>query len=129
MSKNKAIGTIGELHAKEIYVRKGFSILESNFFNHRGKQLGEIDVIAVKDKDIRFVEVKTRTNNRYGEGIESINYFKQKRMLRIAQLFLARNPKYLSFQPHFDVATVQLNRVDNSLERIRIYVDVIVDYY
>ncbi len=129
MSINKAVGALGEEHTKRIYIKEGFEILCQNFFNHGGKQYGEIDLVVVKNKEIRFVEVKTRTGHWHGEAIEAVNYFKQQRLLKIIQLFLVRNPNYQDFQPHIDVVGVELSSVDNSIERIRIYSDVIVDYY
>ena len=67
--KNKQVGDKGETIAVNFLLKKGFNIIERNW---RYKHL-EIDIIAsVKDK-LHFVEVKTRTNKKYGLPEESIS--------------------------------------------------------
>lgn len=52
--------------------------------------LGEIDLIF-QDKDcLVFVEVRFRTHNDFGGALESITKFKQKKIIRTAQVYLAR---------------------------------------
>lgn len=58
--KNESVGKKGERIAAEYLKKKGFKILEMNYKNPKGKQLGEIDIVARKEKKIIFVEVKTR---------------------------------------------------------------------
>ena len=50
----KEIGRIGEQIAAEFLESKGFKVLERNY----RKPWGEIDIIAEKDKTVRFVEGK-----------------------------------------------------------------------
>ena len=70
---NKTIGKYGEELAKNFLIEKGYKILETNF--HYSK-IAEIDIIALKDKVIHFIEVKTRTQKKFGEPIEAIDYKK-----------------------------------------------------
>ncbi len=51
-------GNLGESVACEYLIRLGYSILERNFW----KKFGEIDIVALKDGKIHFVEVKTVTH-------------------------------------------------------------------
>lgn len=53
MSREK--GNIAEAKAREFLVQKGFRIVETNFYS----KLGEIDIIALKNNVIHFVEVKS----------------------------------------------------------------------
>lgn len=57
MSKreNRATGNLGEQIASKFLIKEGFKILEKNYF----KKLGELDIVAQKDKNIYFFEVKT----------------------------------------------------------------------
>ena len=55
MSQNSQIGVIGEKAAADFIVKNGFKILVTNY----RKPYGEIDIIAKKDRTIRFIEVKT----------------------------------------------------------------------
>lgn len=77
------IAILGEDKACE-YLRKiGFKIIERNF--RRG--YGEIDIVAL-DKDVLcFIEVKTRTSNRFGSPLEAITYFKLKSLIKTAQYY------------------------------------------
>jgi putative endonuclease len=52
----KNIGDWGESQACAFLIRKGFKIIERNFFSTQG----EIDIIAKKQGDYYFIEVKTR---------------------------------------------------------------------
>lgn len=56
--KRKRLGNKGELVACTYLLKKGFEIIEKNYFS----QYGEIDIIAKKDEQWHFVEVKTRQN-------------------------------------------------------------------
>jgi putative endonuclease len=55
MAEHNEIGKIGENIAKSFLVKHGFSVLGTNYYTH----YGEIDIIAKKDKILRFVEVKS----------------------------------------------------------------------
>lgn len=54
-SKTQKIGQIGEYIAARYLLKHGFSINETNYT----KTWGEIDIIAVKDKNLHFIEVKS----------------------------------------------------------------------
>ena len=57
MGNAKKIGTAGEELAAEILKGKGYYIITRNF----SCPYGEVDIIAVRDRIISFIEVKTRT--------------------------------------------------------------------
>ena len=61
MNKRK-FGIIGEKIAQKYLKNNGYKIIENNYYTRNG----EIDIIANKEKYIVFVEVKTRTNEKYG---------------------------------------------------------------
>jgi putative endonuclease len=54
-SKTQRIGEIGEKLAVMFLMKHGFEILETNYT----KKCGEIDIVAQKDKVLRFIEVKS----------------------------------------------------------------------
>ena len=82
----KTIGNLGEDAAVKYLKRKRYIILERNFNVHGG----EIDIIAKKGDYVIFVEVKTRSGEEYGSGLEAVNYTKQQRMKKAAQVYLMR---------------------------------------
>jgi putative endonuclease len=68
MFKKPSLGAEGELLAKKYLISAGYRILETNFRNTKGKQLGEIDIIAKENDELVFIEVKTRIGE-YGKSI------------------------------------------------------------
>jgi putative endonuclease len=54
-SKTQKIGEIGESIACKWLLNKGFVVIDRNYT----KKYGEIDIIASKDDNIHFIEVKT----------------------------------------------------------------------
>lgn len=78
------LGQTGEDVAEIYLLKKECKIIERNFSCRQG----EIDIIA-KDKDeIVFIEVKTRTNKKYGEPIDAITYYKKKHIIKSIKYYL-----------------------------------------
>jgi putative endonuclease len=114
--KPKTLGKIGEEYAQAEYKKLGYKIIAQNEYNKKGKQLGEIDFIALSKTNIIFVEVKTRTVNssKFGSGIEAVNFYKKNKLLMAVKSYLLRNIQYRNLIPQIDVIEVQYNKLDNS---------------
>ncbi len=69
------LGKLGEDIAEKFYRKRGYKVLDRNFRTKRG----EIDLIVEKNNQVIFVEVKTRTGERYGEPREFVYPSKQKK--------------------------------------------------
>lgn len=82
------IGKKGEDVAVEYLKQKGYQILERNF----RRNYAEIDIIALFQETLIFVEVKTRTSETYGLPIESISPFKIRSLVKTAQLYTYLHP-------------------------------------
>ena len=65
----------------------GYKISETNF---RVRE-GEIDIVAQDGDVIVFIEVKTRTNRKFGSAAEQISQSKAQRLQMTAQQYLAEN--------------------------------------
>lgn len=78
------IGKLGEDIAVNYLKQKGYKILDRNFECRQG----ELDIIAKDKNEIVFIEVKTRTSNRYGTPSEAVNKIKQKHMLQTIKYYL-----------------------------------------
>jgi putative endonuclease len=124
-----SLGKRGELAAQELYQKQGYTIIATNEINHRGKQVGEIDFIAVNGATIIFVEVKTRTQEitRHGSGADAVNYYKQVKIVKAAKYFLARNPEYSTLQPNIDVCVVIMSNLDKAPKRVTIISNAVED--
>ncbi len=98
-----SLGTNGEKRAEVYLRRRGYRIVEKNY----RCRLGEIDLIAFKDKTIVFCEVKTRNNKEYGEPYESVTRHKQERLRLLAEIYLQKTKRY-DFDCRFDVISILL---------------------
>ena len=97
----KMLGDKGERAAAKYLRSHGMKILERQSKN----QIGEIDLIAKDGKCIVFVEVKTRSSNAHGQPFEAVNHTKQKKLTRVALVWLKRR-KLLTSSARFDVVSI-----------------------
>ncbi len=67
---------------------QGFRILSRNV----STRAGEIDVVALDNDTLCFVEIKARASTAYGAAVSAVPAKKQRRLARAAQLFLAAEP-------------------------------------
>ena len=84
MNRRIKLGKFGEDFACEYLKRQGYRI---EFRNFRCR-IGEIDIIAVKDNVLCFIEVKTRNTTTYGLPREAVSLAKQKKIYRCAELYM-----------------------------------------
>lgn len=101
------IGALGERLAVEHLRSLGLRVLDRNW----RCRYGELDVIAADDaaRVVVFVEVKTRTSDRYGGIEEAVTPEKVRRLRRLAGLWLARQDHRWS-EVRIDVIGVRIGR-------------------
>lgn len=106
------IAVLGENYAVELLKKKGYRIVERNF----RKRYGEIDIIAVKNKTLVFVEVKTRKSSRFGTPLEAITQRKIHELINTAQFYKLIHQE-LPESMRIDAISVSLNS-QNEIDRI-----------
>lgn len=111
--RNK-LGTWGEQVAREAYLAKGYVLVARNIYNNRGKMLGELDLVFRSEKQIIFVEVKTRKSGKFGTAVESVSRAKQRKIIHSVNWFLNRYPHFRNLQPRIDVCAIDFSKVDKS---------------
>ena len=115
---NQEIGKLGEDIAVNYLKQKGYKILDRNFECRQG----ELDIIALDKKEIVFIEVKTRTSNRYGYPSEAVNKVKQKHMLQTIKYYLYirnLNDKFVRIdviEVHIRDNVYKVNHIKKALE-------------
>lgn len=82
--ENKKFGQYGEKLAAKFLKRKGYKILQRNYFT----KFGEIDIIARDGSELVFVEVKTRSDQLYGNPENAIDEQKLHHLQRMAQIYV-----------------------------------------
>lgn len=109
--QEKNIGKEGEKLAAEFLKRKGYKIIARNFKNSKGRQLGEIDIIAERNKELIFVEVKTREFEKYQETLpeENITFSKIQKLNKIASSYVNING-FWDKSYRFDAISVWLSK-------------------
>ncbi len=118
------LGQIGENLVAENYKSRGYKIIDRNVRLHGARQIGEIDLIAIKGKLLVFVEVKTRKSERFGFAAESVDRNKQKKLVRSAKLYILKNRQFIDFDWQVDVGIVD---IDKPGEPVTILTNVIED--
>lgn len=82
--------------------KKAFQLIGSNF---RCK-VGELDLIMKDQEYLVFIEVRYRAQEDYGSGLESIHYYKQRRIIKAAQLYLQCHAWAQNLPCRLDVVSV-----------------------
>ena len=112
-------GKFGEDCAAKFLESAGYTIIARNF----RIRSAEIDIIAQLDNVIIFVEVKARSNVRYGLPSEAVNLRKQKKIIEAASVFL-QDEKFSNCNCRFDVIEIylrkecveEINHIENAFE-------------
>jgi len=96
------IGKWGENLACKYLEKNQYKVVERNFSCRQG----EIDIIAkdIGKQELVFIEVKTRSNLKYGNPIEAVNKQKQKHIKRVA--------KYYIYKKHISHIAVRIDVIE-----------------
>ena len=110
----RKIGIIGEKIAKKYLEKKEYKIVCTNYYTISG----EIDIIAIKDEKLVFIEVKTRTNLKYGNPSEAETKKKKQHMKHSAAIFLSHN-NFCTYTIRFDVIEIILIKGKCNINHIK----------
>lgn len=90
---DKSVGEAGEDVAAKFLRKKKYRIIERNWYNKKGKRLGEIDIICEKSGMVVFVEVKAREISGDADVIpeEQITPLKLQKLQRAAECYIKEN--------------------------------------
>lgn len=108
----KDAGRHWERLAAEHVVRAGLEIIERNYTC----RFGEIDLIGLDRKVLVIIEVKARSESRFGTAVESVDGRKQQKILNAARHYLMRNPKRAALPLRFDV--IGIDAIDSARPRL-----------
>ena len=106
-------GRKGESLAEKYLISIGFKILEKNW---RWRKC-EVDLIAIHNETIVFIEVKTRGSDSLDEGVE-IKQGQRQRIIGAASAYLAMCVTG-NMECRFDLVMVRLSRGDWWLDHIQ----------
>ena len=112
---NRQKGIYGENIAQKFLLSKEYNIVETNY----RVRFGEIDIIAIDQNCLVFVEVKYRTSLAFGFPREAVTYKKQEKIRKTAQFYiLQKNINQMDIR--FDVIDIlEIKPSDIAIEHIQ----------
>lgn len=105
----KELGLIAENFASSLLVENGYRIICRNYRNC----FGEVDIIALYQDTLVFVEVKFRNNHKFGLPEEAVTRRKLERIINVGCLFWKDN------FPNIKKARVDIVAVEKDGENLR----------
>lgn len=117
--KTQMLGKKGECLAAHFLQSQGYGILENNVRFQRW----ELDLIAEKNRELIFVEVKTRRGTRFGYGEEAVSRKKQKNALSVGFDYLKKHSSSKFTKWRFDIIAIDIDS-DGSVKEVRHMKDV-----
>ena len=106
-----SLGKYGEDFTCRFLKAKGYKIIERNYRS----LWGEIDIIAKHKDTLVFIEVKTRSSDRFGPPESSVTRTKQNRIRRIAEAYI-KTGKYRNLCFRFDVVSILFDSKKNMVD-------------
>lgn len=104
MAQHNSLGQRGEDMATAYLQQHNYTILHRNWRHSHY----EIDIIALKDKVLHFIEVKIRSSKKFGLPEEAVTKKKFKSLLNAADEFLYQHQHYPHVQ--YDVLAITLHK-------------------
>ena len=126
-SKTQKTGEIGEKISVIFLKNKGFNIEETNYT----KKVGEIDIIATKDKVLHFIEVKSinkNTNVSYETYNPAENLTKKKynKIIKTINIYFEENKVSHETRWQIDLYCIFIDRSKNKKHKISILENIIL---
>lgn len=97
-----SLSALGESLAADYLTRIGYRVIIRNYHS----PYGEIDLIAILQDELIFIEVKSRSSHDVKAAENSITRSKQRKITQTALHFLANSPQYSDYSCRFDALLV-----------------------
>ena len=99
----RALGAQIERSARFFLAQKGLT----PFAENAHARVGEIDLVMFDGDALVFVEVRYRAQDTHGGALASVDWHKQRKLIRAAEMFLLRNQGLSRLPCRFDVVCVK----------------------
>lgn len=113
--ERKAIGLLGEELALATLLANGLRLVTRNY---RCK-LGEIDLVMFEGNILVLVEVRTRARSDYGGAAASVDWAKQRRLVRAAEHLLMKRAELRRYPARFDVVAITTSDPEAQVDWIK----------
>lgn len=88
--QSSALGKLAEDFAIRLLGQKGYKVVDRNFRS----RFGEIDIVAIKEDSLVFVEVKARWSSKFGSPEEAVTPSKLWKIQKTAEYYSLMHPSY-----------------------------------
>jgi putative endonuclease len=112
MRRRQSLGRRGEDIAAHFLQKEGYEIVTRNWHCREG----EIDIVAQRESEFVFVEVRTRRSDRFGTPEESITTAKQTRFVSACHAYLMATEQE-DIPWHIDVIAIVMGK-DGQVTRL-----------
>ena len=113
MATRKEIGNKGEENAVSFLFANGYEVLERNYRFGRG----EIDIIALKNSVMVFIEVKTRSRTDYGYPEQTLSPGQAQKIIEAAQEYIRASQWEGLIR--FDIVAITINTREVEIQLFR----------
>ena len=113
--ERKAIGIWGEELALSHLIGRGLQLVLRNY---RCK-LGEIDLVMMDAGTLVLVEVRYRASNDYGGAAASVDWQKQRKLVRTAEHLLMKRSDLRRYPARFDVMAISIDGTSSQIDWIK----------
>lgn len=119
MHPRQRTGRWGEEQAAQLLRASGYEVIDRNWrFSGDGVR-GELDLIASRDGVLAFVEVKTRTSDRFGAAVDALDADKRRRLRRLVGAYLALRPHAGPVRGDVVTVTVRVGGAEPEVAHLR----------
>lgn len=106
-SAKRQKGDAFERQACDLVQAQGWQIIATNYTAPR---LGEIDIIAKRDRTLAFIEVRARKRSDFADALGSVTPAKQRKIIATAEHFLQADASFGDCDCRFDVIGFDINQ-------------------
>lgn len=117
-----ARGSRAEDLVAERLAQRGWQIVARNW----RCRAGELDIVALTEEAIAFVEVRSRAGIRYGSAVESVTPEKIERVLAAAEHFVMEHPEHDGLPWRVDIVAITTDRA-GVVQQYRHLENVVID--
>ncbi|MBT5068295.1 MAG: YraN family protein [Halieaceae bacterium] len=102
----KSTGLWWERYVCAFLAERNVQIIDTNFHS----RFGEIDVVALDQEVLVFIEVRFRRASRFGSAVSSVTPKKQHKIIQTAHTFRSDHPAYCHRTCRFDIIGIDTHR-------------------
>lgn len=113
--ERKAIGLLAEELALAHLLAHGLTLVTRNY---RCK-LGELDLVMLDGKTLVLIEVRARTRTDYGGAAASVDWAKQRRLVRVAEHLRMKRADLRRLPARFDVVAITAAGAETKIHWIK----------